>query len=614
VGGPHSQVGPVTALSLSGSNLPTFYLEIPDESLRRILESIYENQWVGAQLTPPDNISRSVRARIRGGITRLFQKNSFKIRLPSDQPYDNRSVLNLAWKADATYMREPLTYDLFRRVGIPSSRVSFLHLVLNGESQGVFLDIEAVDEEFLEARSLDSDGSLYEAEGGNMELSEDPADYARLYDKKFGDESDLSDIIGLVELVNLTPPDEFPQAIWDALDVEQFLDWYAIVILTANRDIVCGNHFFYRPRGEARWTVLPWDNDLAFPRYHARRLPLDMGAEGSEPPVSGGTNRLITRILEVDGFRYLYAEKLSQYMADLFQPQDLEQQVDSLLTLIQEDAFRDRLKMTWEDNEAFLNEVEEIKTFVQHRREYVQAELSFWRPPESDVRINEIHRDESGSNTWIEIWNGGVGSVSTEELILSDRPITGTGYPLGTSAIAPGGHYVVALTSAAQEADGFVSIDFKGGKRCLALYRREAGAMSLVDVAIWPPYMSAGTLARSRDGAYEWTRVLDPTPGWSNGEPAPPETVGGAGVMVFPSPAREDFTIRLRSVEPSQTRLELYDPTGRCLRELPLAHWARGESTATWESVVNVGLLPSGIYLLRLSGAESVSRTIVVIR
>ncbi len=614
--GPFTESDPVAALPISGSCLPTFSLRVDPDSLRWMCESVFVNRWAPAALTTPEGATYEVRARIRGGVSRYFQKKSFKIRFADGVKYNGRSILNLIWKVDPTYIREALGYEMFRRAGVPACRTSFLHLVLNGETQGVYLNIEQIDDEFLAARGFDPEGSLYEVEGGNMELLENPWDYARDYDKKTGDEEDVSEIIDLVELVNLTSAEEFPGAIWDALDVQGFLDWYSIIVLIANRDVTRGNHYFYLNPASGKWKIFPWDNDLAFPECVPPQFSLDLGAEGSQPMIPMGPNKLITRILAVDGFRYLYATKLDQHLSDILAAEasaKFEALVDSLFDLVREDGLRDRLKVTWEDNGAFLRQAALLREYAVDRSEYVREQLWTLGRPAGSVRINEIQRGETEGASWIELWNGGNDTVRVEELLLADRPIPGFGWRLADGVIPPGGYYLVGLGSQVPGTDGWVAHEITREDRCLALYHDSKGERTLLDVASWPAYLDSGTIGRIVDGAISWICGLAPTPGRANRSPLPSEVTEPVQMTAFPNPCKGTLTVECLLMSAGAGRLDVFDVQGRHVRTLHDGPWRSVLSRVAWDGTSAGGTRVSpGVYFLRLSGPRA--RTTMVTR
>ena len=65
--------------------------------------------------------------------------------------------------ADATYMKDYLSYEIFSKVGVDSPLTSYIWLTVNGEDYGLYLAIEDISDGYLE-RTDKEDGALYKPE------------------------------------------------------------------------------------------------------------------------------------------------------------------------------------------------------------------------------------------------------------------------------------------------------------------------------------------------------------------------------------------------------------------------------------------------------------------
>ncbi|MBR4628095.1 MAG: CotH kinase family protein [Ruminococcus sp.] len=99
---------------------------------------------------------------------------SFKInfgKFIDGQTYYGLNKLNLNnIYADATYMKDFISYEIFRRAGVDAPLTSYVWLTVNGEVQGLYLAIEDISSSYLE-RTQNGDGELYKPESemlGNM--------------------------------------------------------------------------------------------------------------------------------------------------------------------------------------------------------------------------------------------------------------------------------------------------------------------------------------------------------------------------------------------------------------------------------------------------------------
>ena len=95
----------------------------------------------------------------------------YSFKLEFDQYVDGQTcwgldklVLNNNY-ADATNMKEALTYDMFQFLGADASLYNYAEISVNGEYWGVYLALEAVEDSFMLRNYGVSDGELYKPEG-----------------------------------------------------------------------------------------------------------------------------------------------------------------------------------------------------------------------------------------------------------------------------------------------------------------------------------------------------------------------------------------------------------------------------------------------------------------
>jgi len=75
-----------------------------------------------------------------------------------------RIILNNAAQ-DPSYIRESIGYSIFRDAGIPAPRTGYATINVNGKSRGLYVQIEAVTQDFLARWFSNTKGNLYEGPG-----------------------------------------------------------------------------------------------------------------------------------------------------------------------------------------------------------------------------------------------------------------------------------------------------------------------------------------------------------------------------------------------------------------------------------------------------------------
>lgn len=98
---------------------------------------------------------------------------SFKVNLGKyvdDQTYYGLDKLNLNNVfGDATYMKDYLSYTIFREAGAEAPLSSYVWLTINGEDYGLYLAVEDVSDSYLE-RNHDGEGELYKPETEQLDF------------------------------------------------------------------------------------------------------------------------------------------------------------------------------------------------------------------------------------------------------------------------------------------------------------------------------------------------------------------------------------------------------------------------------------------------------------
>lgn len=98
---------------------------------------------------------------------------SFKInfgKFVKGQTYYGLNKLNLNnIYADGTYMKDYISYEIFRQAGVDAPLTSYVWLTINGEDHGLYLAIEDISESYLD-RTNDGKGVLYKPEAEGLDV------------------------------------------------------------------------------------------------------------------------------------------------------------------------------------------------------------------------------------------------------------------------------------------------------------------------------------------------------------------------------------------------------------------------------------------------------------
>ncbi|MBN1335114.1 MAG: CotH kinase family protein [Deltaproteobacteria bacterium] len=209
-----------------------------------------------------------VHVRIKGhwgSLRTLDQKAAFKVDL-DDFDHRLRGQESLTFNnmvQDPTYLHEYLAYEVYRAAGIPTPRVGWTRLAVNGVDFGLYLLVESVDDVFLERWYADPSGDLYEGEYG--------VDFEQGYEGSFeydeGDNPhDRSAITQVADALDQPADDAGIARLGTLVDLDEFILNQAIETLVLHWDgyTTQNNYRVYHDPATGRFQILPWGTDQTF--------------------------------------------------------------------------------------------------------------------------------------------------------------------------------------------------------------------------------------------------------------------------------------------------------------------------------------------------------------
>ena len=236
---------------------------VEDDQPGAAVPAIFQEGDFGAAVTAPNAV-----LELRGASTRFTDQKSYRLKLDDPaQPWRGQRVINLnKHPYDLTRARNALAFTLFREVEhLSSLRTSFVHLVINGESRGLFTQIEQPNRLFLASHGLDPEGWLYKANNFTFYPLEnttwaDPVALDEVLEPK--GQSDHGPMQAMIAAVNDETTD-IDQVIAAHFDRDNYETWLATNLLFGNWDTISQNFYLYRRSDGGPWYFLPWDYDGA---------------------------------------------------------------------------------------------------------------------------------------------------------------------------------------------------------------------------------------------------------------------------------------------------------------------------------------------------------------
>ncbi len=370
----------------SSSGIQDFHLTVTPSDWQALKDNYLSNDYYEAAFRWGDSSIARIGIRSRGSGSRSGVKPSLKLDFNKYGAGTFLGLKSLVVKnltQDPPMLREYLTMALSSHMGFLTPREIYIRLFVNNEYQGLFVAIEPLDKIFLTRAYGSNDGDLFSMEWTfpyRFEyLGPDPAAYTPSPFKPETNEKNpnLAPLIEIAELTQNLPPEEFPAAIAQRIDLDQLLGHLALDAYLANMDgfasgIGMNNVYLHRPAAtpdlpSPLLTALPWDKDSTFSWYD---MPIHFDFSSSP---------LLRRLMEdpIIASRYL---DWVEAVANTAGGEDgwLRYTFENAATLIRDAAQADPNKPF--SNAEFDFGLEETRSFIRERHLQVRRQLEEWRP------------------------------------------------------------------------------------------------------------------------------------------------------------------------------------------------------------------------------------------
>jgi hypothetical protein len=142
-------------------------LTIPAESWAALEAYPYDYQPASITLDGHEVASVGVRLRGKyGSFTEITEKPKLKIdfnRFVDGQRFFGLESLSLNNSiVDCSYLKEVVSYRVFKDAGLPTPRIAFTHITVNGSDYGLYQIVDSEDDIWLKRHWEDASGNLYD--------------------------------------------------------------------------------------------------------------------------------------------------------------------------------------------------------------------------------------------------------------------------------------------------------------------------------------------------------------------------------------------------------------------------------------------------------------------
>jgi spore coat protein CotH len=231
--------------------LRTIFLEFENKDWEQELEDFHGTDVdVPAKVTVDGKTYPNVGVHFRGmssymGV-RAGSKRSMNLAVDladKKQRIGGYKTLNLLnGHEDATQMSTVL-YSHIARQYIPAPKANYVKVVINGESWGVYTNVQQFNKEFAKETFGSEKGARWKVRGspggqGGLEyLGDNVAEYKRRYEiKSKDDDKSWKAFVKLCKTLNETPPEKLEEALKPMLDIDGLLWFLALDVALINND------------------------------------------------------------------------------------------------------------------------------------------------------------------------------------------------------------------------------------------------------------------------------------------------------------------------------------------------------------------------------------------
>lgn len=507
----------LAAVDITRSDLPIYEIEISEEALKILNDDVFANEYVEADFYHQGTKYEGVEVRYRGGFTREAHQMSWKIKFNRDQIFEGtdgmRRKINLHnLQDDYVKARHRIFYAYDNAyLNTTSRRGKHAVLLVNGEYAGLFLDIEQIDEYFLERNGLNEDGSIYKVHGGDLSDSAWSDSYN--YEHENGLEPDFIDLREFIDLLNELPDEQIPVMIADRVNLASFMDFYASIIIFDMLDIIEANHYLYRDKDTNKWEMILADPGL----FIMHDTGLDYGTSVNPEPYhdmfhgsgEGLTNMLFEKfLLTVPEFRYAHAQNIKRILEESYNIETMTAIINPIFDSIDDELRKDVHKLQRHSNEMDLGGgTMELIGRIEGSIQFLSTQIYPFMPQASELQdilyINEFYPDDSGQ-AWVEIYNAGHIKFDLGGMYLTNNSSNPEQWQFPSNTYLEAGEYLQ------------VPFDVSSSDTYLGLFDVLPNGNEEFDSVTFSSVTPGYSFGRAPDALEDWQEFSQPTPGEIN--------------------------------------------------------------------------------------------------
>ena len=401
-------------------------LQVKPEDLQRMRAALPERIYVRASFKWRELSVENVAIRFKGNSSSApTQQHKRSCLIKFDEYESDQRFLGLRRVSFdngvqfGSVFSEPIITEILRDLGIKTQRCNYAKLFLNDEYQGVYVNVERIDQSFIERHLPDANGLLFKVDeggpGANLQfLGNDPSAYQQAFEpetKSAKAKKGRQQLVEFIRMINQSAETEFATKLDSKMAVDDFLRVTAVLLFSGAFDQLTGwhphNYYLYHDGKKDRWQYLPWDLDVGFCEVAFGRIHVLDDWNAAWPVAGQLPNPLLDRIVADPALLKRYRDTARIILDKYFEPERLCAIIDAKYQLIKDDLKADPFphrRVTNPEDQSYDDIVESMKKFVRKRNLSARQQLEDpgkrpemvrrpdGPPPQLAEKIQRIHR------------------------------------------------------------------------------------------------------------------------------------------------------------------------------------------------------------------------------
>jgi len=385
-------------------------ITITEENWDDMLKNPLDEEYHLASVTINDDTYHGIGIRTKGltslGMVANSDSDRYSFKIKADEYFNgqtflglNKFVLNNNYR-DSSYMKEYLSYQLLTELGVPTPAYAYAAVYLNGKYWGLYLMVEAVEEDFAARNFGMNYGQLYKPDktfgnrskglGGSelIYIDENIESYPDIFDNAvFTNVTNTDKQRVITALRHLSEGTDLEKYI----NVDEVLKFFAVNTAFVNLDsyISSMHHNYYLYEDMGQLSMIPWDWNVCFGESNSLssqesiNFPIDTPAPSN---INISERPMIGSLLAVDSYKNLYHDYL-RIIATEFFGNSYEERINKIDAMIS--PFVEKDPTAFYTFEEYKNGVEYMKVFGKHRAESILGQLNGTIPSTWDGQFDD---------------------------------------------------------------------------------------------------------------------------------------------------------------------------------------------------------------------------------